>query len=292
LAARTAGTTQVRAIHVPKSRDWRNDPKVADLLHTAAPVSVDILEGGSSVKKSIVKQIESKIPDLCVIGAESRSGPLSILSTVQYVTRYAPCDMLVVRDEGLSSLTSGESMKALVCFGISDWEGSIDAFKATLRIARPGDVIEAVHVVHAGGVVDAVFGPPMIVPQGNGTTEDKILKALEKAMLEALDDKSTCLSRSDVKITPKVLFAGADNPVRTLTDYAERCQANVLSVGVGSIGRILNPVNFSYHLTRKSPCSVLVARKTEHCIQNTHTSNVVGFYVEDPQQWVQTKSFI
>lgn len=304
LAARSRGATEVRAIHVPKTRDWRIDPSVAALLRTASSVSapsvsvdIDVVDGGSSVKRAIVNELEVKHPDLCVIGADSRTGPLGIFNTVQFVLKRAPCDILVVRDDGLSNLTSGEPIKALVCFGINDWEGSIDAFKATLRIARPGDVIEAVHVVHAGGQVDAVFGPPMVVPPGNGTTEEKISRSLEKAMLEALDDESSSLSRYDVEIRPKVLFAGMDNPVKVLIDYAEINQASILSVGVGSIGRILSPVNFSYQLTRKSPCSVLVARKTDDEAQKNiecsqPRSSGASFYVEDPQEWVKTKSFI
>ena len=148
-------------------------------------------------------------------------------------------------------------------------------------------------MVYAGGSVDAVFGPPMIVPPGNGTTEQKIEKALETAMLEALDDKATSVSRSDVEIKPTVLFAGVENPVKVLVDHAEMRQANLLSVGVGSVGRILSPVNFSYQLARKSPCSVLVAKKTDsHVSDKQPTEPSPNFYVEDPQSWVQTKCFI
>jgi len=268
---------------------------MTELLKKARAISpVEVVDPmGGSVKKSIVNALNQKNPDLCVIGSTD-GGLRSIFSTVQYVLKHAPCDVLVVRDENLASLTS-EPMKALVCFGINDWEGSVEAFKATLRVARPGDHIEAVHVVYAGGSVDAVFGPPMVVPPGNGTTGEKIERALEQAMIDVLDDESTCLNREDVAIKPTVLFAGMDNPVKVLMDYAEQQQSNLLSVGVGSVGRVLSPVNFSYQLTRKSPCSVLVARRrAAHCeeIQTSSVSEDKGYYVEDPQEWVRTKSFI
>jgi hypothetical protein len=137
----------------------------------------------------------------------------------------------------------------------------------------------------------------MIVPPGNGTTEEKIAKAIEKAMLETLDDKATSVSRNDVEIKPTVLYAGIDNPVKILVDHADKMQANLLSVGAGRVGRTLSPVNFSYQLTRKSPCSVLVAKKTkntdsEKVSDNKRSAYQPSFYVEDPQKWAETKSFI
>lgn len=299
VVSRTKGEAEVRAIHVPRSKNWRDDPSVGDMLRYAAvfsppqtSVDMDVIESQQSVKRTIVAELVNKNPDLCVIGAST-----SIFSTVQYVLKNSPCDVLVVRDDGLTGLTNGEPMKAIVCFGINDWEGSRDAFRAALRIARPGDKIEAVHVVYAGGPVDAVFGPPMIVPPGNGTTEEKIAKAIEKAMLETLDDKATSVSRNDVEIKPTVLYAGIDNPVKILVDHADKVQANLLSVGAGRVGRALSPVNFSYQLTRKSPCSVLVAKKTKNTdsqkvSNNKRSAYHPSFYVEDPQKWVETKSFI
>jgi hypothetical protein len=200
VASRSLGETEVRALHVPRSKNWRSDSSISELLKKACAFApTDVVEGSSSVKKVLVNELNNQHPDLCVIG--SHSGVNSIFSTVQYVLKYATCDVLVVRDDGLSST---DPMKAIVCFGINDWEGSIDAFKATIRMARPGDHIEAVHVVYAGGPVDAVFGPPMVVPRGNGTTGDKIEKALEQAMIEVLDDASTSLNRDDVVIKPTV----------------------------------------------------------------------------------------
>ena len=295
LAARTAGNTHVRAIHVPSSKKWREDANVSNLLRkaTAVATDIDVLDGSRSVKKTIVSELNAQRPDLCVIGADSSS--VGIFSTVRYVCDMAPCDVLVVRDDGFASLTSGEPMKALVCFGINDWEGSIEAFKAALRIAKRGDVIEAVHVVHLGGAVDGIFGPPMVAPKGNGTTEEKIAKALEMAMRQALADDSTCLTPGEVKISPVVLYAGIENPIKVLVDYAESSSANLVSVGAGSIWRIFSPKNFSYYLTHKAPCSVLVARRTQQQQSETkqETSNDSrSFYVEDPQEWVRHKSFI
>ena len=277
----------IKAIHVPESRNWRDDPKIRQILQsveqvnatTAPDVDVDIIPGGS-VKKTIVENIQQKQPDLVVIGGSSRGAAQRVFGTLQYVVKNSPCDVLVVRDE---SLMNGEPIKTLVCFGINDWEGSIDAFRAALRIARPGDTIEAVHVVYTD--VNAIHGPAMVAPKGNGTTESKISKALEKAMIEALDDHSTVLTRNDVDIKPVVLHAGIDNPVKVLVNYAAEHNINLLSVGVGSIGKVFTPVNFSYSLTHHSPCSVLVARKTI-------VSPVPSFYVEDPTEWVNHKSFI
>jgi nucleotide-binding universal stress UspA family protein len=278
----------IKAIHVPESRNWRDDPKVRQILQsveqvnasTSPDVGVDIIPGGS-VRKAIVENIKSKQPDLVVIGGSSRGVAQRVFGTLQYVVKNSPCDVLVVRDE---SLMNGEPIKTLVCFGINDWEGSLDAFKAALRIARPGDSIEAVHVVYTD--VNAIHGPAMVAPKGSGTIASKIAQALEKAMLESLDDHSTVLSRTDVDIKPVVLHAGIDSPVKVLVNYAGDNNVNLLSVGVGSIGRVFNQVNFSYSLTHHSPCSVLVARKT------VVSSSVPNFYVEDPTEWVNHKSFI
>ena len=291
VASRSVGCeTEVKALYVSRSTFWksRESSLLTDLLKNASSVSpqqIDVDEpvvSSRSVKRALVDGIRDKNPDLCVIG--SNTGRLqAVFSTAQYVLRHAPCDVLVVPETG-SDLD--HAMKALVCFGINDWEGSIDAFKATLRIARPGDTVEAVHVVYAGGPVDAVFGPPMMVPRGNGTTGEKISAALEQAMLEVLDDAACHLNREDIEIKPTVLFAGIDNPIKVLVDYGEQRGANLLSVGVGSIEKIFNPVNFSYQLTRKSPVSVLVARRT------VAPEQVMSYYVEDPELWVQSKSFI
>ena len=128
--------SRVRAIHVPRSKNWRNDPSVSEMFRKASALSpptvsvdVNVIESSQSVKRTIVNQLELKQPDLCVIGAESKGSLASIFSTVQYVLKNAPCDVLVVRDDGLSALTNGDSMKAIVCFGINDWEGSIDALE-------------------------------------------------------------------------------------------------------------------------------------------------------------------
>lgn len=283
-------SVSIKAIHVSKSMDWRKDPSVGRVLRTVEEVSpdinVDVVDSAYSVKKAIVKNIHASQPDLVVIGGQGSSAATRVFGTLQYVVKHSPCDVLVVRDD---AMITGGPIKALVCFGVNDWEGSIDAFRAALRIARPGDSIEAVHVVYAGTGVDAVHGPPMVAPKGNGSVEAKISKALEDAMIEALEDDSTCLTRSDVNIRPVVLHAGIDNPVKVLVDYAAENECNLLSVGVGSIGRVFTPINFSYSLTHTSPCSVLVARKTEKPRIDTATCN---FYVEDPTEWVRNKSFI
>ena len=254
-------------------------------------VSLEVVSKSSvsSVKKTIVQQLKKRHDvDLCLIGA-NRTG---LFSTVQYVTKNAPCDVLVVRDD---NLWNDGPMKAVVCFGINDWEGSIEAFRALLRIAKPGDEIEAVHVVHSWNSCDAVFGPPMMAPQGNGTTEHKISKSLERAMMDALRDKATSLSPDDVNIKPVVLFAGVDNPTKILVDYAASNQVNLVSVGLGSIDRIFAPPNFSYYLTHKSPCSVLVARRTPGGYLQTpveENTKVPDYYVEDPEEWFMRKSSI
>ena len=282
-------SVSIKAIHVSKSKDWRKDPSVGELLRTVEEVSPDVdmdVVAASSVKKTIVQTIKESQPDLVVIGGQDSGAATRIFGTLQYVVKNSPCDVLVVRDD---AMMTGGPIKALVCFGVNDWEGSIDAFRAALRIARPGDSIEAVHVVYAGTGVDAVHGPPMVAPKGNGSIEAKISKALEDAMIEALEDESTCLTRSDVDIRPVVLQAGIDNPVKVLVDYAAENNCNLLSVGVGSIGRVFTPVNFSYSLTHSSPCSVLVARKTIKGRVDTASCN---FYVEDPSEWVRSKSFI
>jgi hypothetical protein len=83
--------------------------------------------------------------------------------------------------------------------------------------------------------------------------------------------------------------------MKVLVDYAEVNSANLVSVGIGSIGRIFSPTNFSYYLTHKAPCSVLVARRTEETpiVTKSDAESVKpSFYVEDPQEWVNHKSFI
>ena len=286
----------VSALHVPKSQQESQVSSIAGCSESSK-VSLDVVSRTTSIKKTIVDELRQRHPDLCLIGAD-RSGS-GLFSTVQYVTKNAPCDVLVVRDDGL---WHDGPMKAIVCFGINDWEGSIEAFRAALRIAKPGDEIEAVHVVHSWNTVDAVFGPPMMPPQGNGTTEDKIAKALEKVMLDALNENATRLGPDDVNIRPVVLFAGVDNPTKVLVDYASSNKANLVSVGVGCIGRIFNPVNFSYYLTHKSPCSVLVARRssegvpesvpTEPSTQRKNGAGIADFYVDDPEEWFLRKSSI
>ena len=288
----------VRAIHVPRTRDWRADARVATILQSVqgSNASVEIVSHDDhhhlSTKKSIIKELDAHQADLCVIaaGRESSHWP-RLFSTVQYVANHSPCDVLIVRQDGLDALSADHPMKALVCFGINDWEGSIDAFRATLRIARPGDTIEAVHVVYPGRAIDGLYGPPMSVPSGDGTPESKISKALEGAMIKALEDESTALTRKDVNIAPVVIQAGFDNPMKTLVEYASSSGANLISVGVGCIGRIFAPVNFSYYIAHHSPCSVLVAKRTADT-SNTQTTDSTSFYVEDPREWLRHKSFI
>ena len=281
-------SVSIEAIHV--SKDWRRDPSVGNLLRTveevSANVKVNLVDSASSVQEPIIHNIHASQPDLIVIGGQDSSTATRIFGTLQYVVKNSPCHVLVVRDD---AIITGGLIKALVCFGVNDWEGSIDAFRAALSMARPGDCIEAVHVVYAGTGIDAAHGPPMVAPKGNGSVGAKISKALEDAMIEALEDDSTCLTWSDVNIRPVVLHAGIDNPVKVLMDYAADINCNLLSVGVGSIGRVFTPINFSYSLTHTSPCSVLVARKTLKARVDTASCN---FYVEDLTEWVRNKSFI
>ena len=286
----------VSALHVPDSSSCSTAiySELIDQVGNDNKATLDVVPS-SSVKMTIVDQLEKKHPDLCVIGAYGSHFCRDLFSTVHFVTKNAPCDVLVVRQDGL---WQNGPMKAVVCFGINDWEGSIDAFKAAVRIARPGDEIEAVHVVHSYNSVDAVFGPPMMPPKGNGTIEEKIAKSLEAVMLQTLNDKASCLRPDQVTLKSVILFAGVENPTKVIADYAANHRINLVSVGVGSIARIFCSANFSYYLTHNSPCSVLVARGTLQSepppitVMKDKVQESADFYVDDPQEWFLRKSSI
>jgi hypothetical protein len=224
----------------------------------------------------IVGRWSSLLGNLNVTGSTSGGDIKSMFSTAQSVLKNSPCDVLVVRS---SVAADDEPIKALACFGMNDWEESIDAFKATLRASKPGDQIEAVYLVNA------VSGPQMAIPPGNGTISQKI----ERALHEAINEVPNTINREDVEMKPTVLFSGVENPIKVLVDYAEEQNANLLSVGSGSVARVLSPANSSHPLPETSSLSVLVAAG-RHMRASRNVSE--EYYVEDPQKWVQTKSFI
>ncbi|KAF4695731.1 hypothetical protein FOZ60_003742 [Perkinsus olseni] len=178
-------------------------------------------------------------PDLVAIGSGGSTHYLKLASLVEYVVRESPCDVLVVllrrcpntedseisepEDSGdvaefaeptikcdpktvLPGIHNNRPMKVLVCFGSNNWEDSVEALRAAMRLCRPGDEVQLVTTpdFSAGGnaVVVVAMAIHVVAPpheEGTASIEDILMGDLKEVMDE--------LKTDDLILSSKVLQA-------------------------------------------------------------------------------------
>ncbi|KAF4663859.1 hypothetical protein FOL47_005527 [Perkinsus chesapeaki] len=249
----------------------------------------DVAEATKDIRDTLMEYCSEAEPDLVAIGTGGSTHYLKLTSLVEYVVRESPCDVLIVREHNtnqnkqyngddyemtgsdedngnvaefiepsvkcdgkaiLPGLHNDRPMKVLVCFGSNNWEDSIEALRAAIRLCRPGDEVQLVTTpdFSAGGNAIHVVAPP-----DEGTSIEDVLMGDLK---EVMDDHQT----DDLILSAKVIPA-SPLPAAALCEYAESENVDIMATGYGGHSHLFHPNSFPFYIAHKAHCSVLVARQ-------------------------------
>ncbi|KAF4654080.1 hypothetical protein FOZ61_008488 [Perkinsus olseni] len=152
----------------------------------------------------------------------------------------------------LPGMHNNRPMKVLVCFGSNNWEDSVEALRAAMRLCRPGDEVQLVTTpdFSAGGNAIHVVAPPH--EEGTASIEDILMGDLKEVMDEHKTD--------DLILSSKVLQA-SPLPAAAMCEYAESENVDIIATGYGGHSHLFHPNSFPFYIAHKAHCSVLVARQ-------------------------------
>ncbi|EEQ97835.1 hypothetical protein Pmar_PMAR003859 [Perkinsus marinus ATCC 50983] len=256
---------------IDESNDYERRFKNIASEYPQLETTFDVAEATKDIRDTLMEYCSETEPDLVAIGSGGSTHYLKLASLVEYVVRESPCDVLILRENEAASTTStpnesddedngdvaefaeaaikcddskavvlpgvhnNRPMKVLVCFGSNNWEDSIEALRAAMRLCRPGDEVQLVTTpdFSAGGNAVHVVAPPL---EGTASIEDILMGDLKEVMDEHKADDELIFSAKVLQASPL--------PAAAMCEYAQRENVDIIATGYGGHSHLFHPNSF------------------------------------------------